>query len=418
MSWTTTDKLLLSATLPSEASQARLRALISERGDKVDWARAVERARAFYVAPLLRFNLARADLLERAPEAAQKALAAESRAWAARHMVYTHRALALIEELNARTIAALPLKGAALMLGGYYPAAGLRVAADLDLLIDPARVMEAEAAAEEQGFIELASHLRKAARAAQRLTHKRRHLPTRCDASGVILELHYRAFHNPRAGRDFGFAEMVGRATRRTVNGSTLLFPATEDLCLHLIHHTVIEIYSAHAIARTLADLHYIFQAEPQTRERLITRAEEFGLHRATELTLKALSIVEEATLAELDALADGINPRADERDAALLLDTALAAWDINLAETGRLFEYLDFRQPPRAILNNLRMLVSPSGDESSRGEDRPRTRSAVGRWMSYPRRVCHLLRQFNWAGLAPRHLRRVIRLHRLTHEK
>ncbi|HYE76333.1 MAG TPA: nucleotidyltransferase family protein, partial [Blastocatellia bacterium] len=219
MNWTATDKLLLSAFLPSDASRARLRQLITERNDEIDWPRAFERARYNFISTLLRFNLVQSGLIRLVPKDQQQAFETESLAWAAKHLAYMHRVRGFIQTLNERGIKVLPLKGAALMLGNYYPIAGLRVAADLDLLIDESQVIAADAVAVELGFGELAPHQKQTTRAAQPLTHERRHLPTRCDAHGIVLELHYRAFHNPRQVCDFGFAEMASRAVQCEVEG-------------------------------------------------------------------------------------------------------------------------------------------------------------------------------------------------------
>jgi hypothetical protein len=416
MNWTTADKLLLSAIVPSEASRARLGELLARRGGEVDWAQVVTRAESGYAGPLLRASLARAGQLGGLPRRERELLEAASHGWAARQLAYEHRAGALLHALAARGVTALPLKGAALMLGGYYPPTCPRVTADIDLLIDPARADEAKRVADECGFAEIAPHLLKIVRAAQPLMRERRHLPIRRGPGGIDLELHYRAFVAPRTGREFGFAEMTSRARRREVAGRELLLPAAEDLCLHLLQHTVVELWSAYAIPRTLADLHFVLRSEPQARPRLVERAEEFGLRGAAELTLGALSLIEEATPDEFDRIGGGTFKSHAERDAALLLDTMLGAPGDGVAETVRLFEYFDLRQPPREMLTNLRTLFAAPRPAGRPGVDAPPRRAGLRRLLELPSQFFHLLRRFSWAGLAPRRLRRVLKIRRLTH--
>lgn len=414
MRWTATDKLLLSAVVPSAASQARVAALTSGRDNEIDWAQAADCAANSYLAPLLRFNLMRAGVIERVPPDVRRKLEAESHGWAARHLAYVHCARELIRALGARGVTTLPLKGAALMLGGYYPLAGLRVAADVDLLIDRADGDRAEEIAAAMGFHDLPDYQKKTARAAAPLAHELRHLPTRQNAGGVLLELHYRAFHTPRTGRDFGLAEMWPRAERRAVAGREILFPAAEDICLHLIQHTVVELWNANAVFRTLADLYFVFETEPQARTRLIARAAEFDLLRATELTLKALDLLSHSRLDELAAPRGTTVKDRQTRDAACLLDVALAASSENVMEAARILEYFDFRQP--TALSNLRSLLFGGGAGMNGGAGRNSSRANLKKLLRLPQQSFHLLRRFHWAGLAPRHLRRVLRIRRLTH--
>ena len=133
-----TDKLLLSALLPTEASAARLRQLLESlpgQPDEIDWSAAVHRADLHHIASLFRFNLARSSALDLLPKEPQDQLRNISQTWAARHLAYVSEAARLVAALAGEGIAAIPLKGAALMLGGYYPQAGLRAATDIDLLV-------------------------------------------------------------------------------------------------------------------------------------------------------------------------------------------------------------------------------------------------------------------------------------------
>jgi hypothetical protein len=405
VNWTTTDKLLLSGLLPSAASQARLRQLLGERAAEIDWPAAARRAQAQGTTSLLRFNLARADLLERVPPQTRAQLDEISRGWTARQLALVSAAERLLAALAGKGITALPLKGAALMLGGYYPQAGLRAAADLDLLVAPDQITRAEQVALQCGYAELDEAFQAPIR--QRLRDEGHHAAARRGPSGLILELHYRAFHYTSRARDFGFAEMIPRAAPLpNDSGRTRLLPAPEDLGFHLIHHALVDLLSTRLILRTLADLYFIWQREPGAEARLERRAAEFGLTGAVRLTREALRLVAEASLAELD--------RVLRRDGArLLLDTALIEEPAALAEAARLFEFFDLRRRPLAKLANLGALVFTTRPHLARLYGAPATTNRL--YLNYLRRPFDLLRRINWASLAPATLWRMLRLRKLT---
>ena len=130
-----TDKLILSALLPTEASRRRLLRIVKEQAAGVDWEQLGERGRYLLILPLLRYNLARADALPLVPPGFQELLREVAESWAARELGAVSEARRLVVLLQAHGIQAIPLKGTALMLGGYYPQPGLRPALDIDLVL-------------------------------------------------------------------------------------------------------------------------------------------------------------------------------------------------------------------------------------------------------------------------------------------
>jgi len=88
--------------------------------------------------------------------------------------------------LNASGIDPVLLKGAAHLVEDLYPACGLRVVGDLDLLIADGRAHEAAEALRESGFAPIETDLPD--------THH--HLPMLKDASGLGVELHTRVQHD------------------------------------------------------------------------------------------------------------------------------------------------------------------------------------------------------------------------------
>ncbi len=402
------EQILLSAWLPTVASQMRLRQLLIERSIQLDWQALLERAEFNYAVPLLRYNLAQMELLSSVPEAAQRQVEESSQTWAARHLACVHEAERLCVALSAAGIKAIPLKGAALMLGSYYPQAGLRPAIDLDLLVAPAQLAAAERIAQSCGYGVLPG--RTQARPRQRLANELNHAAVRRGPSGLLLELHTRAFHYVRTGRDFGFAEIGQRAQpTTTTTGASLYLPSSADLALHLIHHTLVDLQSTQAILRTLADLHFILLRDDAAKEQLLRLGHDFGFSGTITTALQTERLLATSDLVEIE--------RALQRrdDCALLVETALLEKPLPLADAARLFEYFDLSRTPLRKLGNLASLLFTNRahlaqlyGESAR--DKPT--------VHYLRRPFDLLRKFNWASLQPGTLRRVRRLRKLTSQQ
>lgn len=386
---TPTDQFLLSALLPTPANQQRLRELLHH---PLDWPAIVARSKARSTAALLRYNLVQADGLDAVPPTESLVLANESQAWAAKQQVYELEATRLMQALQAQGIAALPLKGAALMLGHYYPRPGLRAAVDIDLLVAPNDAEAAFTIAQGGGFAPY--HVPKPVRVPLPLPHELRHLPVMRGPHGVLMEMHYRAFHDLRNRRDFDFADMQARATHR----NEFWLPAAEDIALHLIQHSIVDLSSTYTAWRTLADLHFLFAAEPQAREKLLLRAEEFHLRSAAALALETLQTLEDA--------------RAEHANKAvrLLLETALGEAMTGTMEAARLFEYLDLRQQPVAKLKHLYALLTTV----KTGQDV----AAELRSTSKLRRLMTMLKNYHWHGVTWADLRRVWALRKIMLRK
>jgi hypothetical protein len=430
-----TDKLLLSALLPTEASRERARRLIAENASEIDWEAFERRANFHHTAALSRFNLGLAGLSDRPPAQIRSELDEVSRAWAARHLAYVSETSRLVAALSGAGIVALPLKGAALMLGGYYPQAGLRAALDIDLLVEPERLALAERVAQDCGYAEIPG--RRDVRPRQRLENERNHSWPRRGPSGLILELHHRAFHFAKGGRDFGFDELLARAIRQKQDDhSSPLLPAPSDLALHLVHHTIVDLQSAHAILRTLADLHFIFARAPQAckesfissrttpgndenlwdkmascptfSEEMEERARDLGFVGAVRSAVQLLRLLEGGTMIQLDeAVKDG--------EVALLLETALMESPDAMADAARLFEYFDFSRRPIRRLGDLFSLLFTSRAHLEHLYGEPKR---GGVYLNYLRRPFDLMKRFNWRSLSPATLRRVWKLRRMSLNK
>lgn len=393
------EQILLSALLPTAASQNRLQQLVQA---EVDWLALVRRAEFHYLAPLLRYHLNQCEALRRLPAAARQQLEESSQTWAARHLAYVHEAERLLAALAAAGIAAFPLKGAALMLGAYYLQPGLRPAVDLDVLVDPAHITEAEQVAAACGYAVAPG--RTQARARQRLANELNHVAPRRGPGGLLLELHTRAFHCVRAGRDFGFAECVSQAQLAGDGKFRWLNPAA--LALHLTHHTLVDLQSTRASLRTLVDLHFIWQRAPESKAELLRLAQAFGFAGAVETALQIEKLIVAGTLADLQELAEGGGA------GALWLETALLADPTDLAAAARLLEYLDFSRTPLTRFGNLLALLFTNRAHLAQLSGKAPQEMRL--W-HYWRRPVDLARKFNWASLQPRQLRRVWQWRRLT---
>ena len=399
MSFNANDNLLLSGLLPTEASRVRLGRLLDEDRARIDWAAVVRRANLHHTAALLRFNLSKIGALDLVPEEARRELEEINRTWAARHLAYVSETRRLIATLRDAGVAAIPLKGAALLIGDCYPRAGLRAALDIDLLVDPAKIDLAESTAQECGYVEIPG--RRDVRPRQRLENERNHSwPRRGsdERGGLILELHHRAFHYARGGRGFSFDELRGRAI---ASPDGVLLPSTSNLALHLIHHTMVDLQSTHAILRTLADLHFLFAREPQARHEVEARAREFGFGGAARLADDTLRLLAEGKVEEV----------ATREEVALLIETALIespSARASLAEAARLFEYFDFARHPIRKIGNLLSLVFTSRSHLEQLYGR-QEQGSVAR--NYLRRPIDLMKKFNWGSLSAANLRRVWKL-------
>lgn len=405
MPLTTTDKLLLSGVLPTPQSQARLRTLLAESDAAMDWPALVRRAEFHHLTALLRLQLNQIDALSKIPPALLAQINAQSQTWAARHLAYVSEASRLITALADANIPALPLKGAALMLGGFYPKAGLRAATDIDLLVPPDQLQNADAIAAACGYEELPG--RRQVRQRQRLANERNHLWPRRGPSGLVLELHHRAFQYARRERDFSFAEMLSRATRRpTTAGSELLLPATADLALHLVHHTMVDLQTTRAILRTFADLHFLFQHEPAAQELMLERARAFGFGGAAQHAVEMLNLLAEGTVAELERA-------LEDQDTALLVETALLETTLPISDAARLLEYFDFSQSPLQKLGNIAaLLFTPRAHLAQVYGESPASGSL---YLKYLRRPFDLLRKFARGSFSPASLWHVWKWRRMS---
>ncbi len=410
---TPNDRLLLSGLIPSNASLHRLRRLVHEQGSSIDWKAISQRGAYHFTLPLLRYNLAQARLLPHLPKDFSETMERESQLWAAREMALINESRSLIVALQTRGVRSLPLKGAALMLGRYYPTAGLRPAVDLDLLVSPEEVAAADQILERLGYAPLPGE--RMVRPKQRLANEQNHLWPRRGPTGLIVELHHRAFHCTPGARDLHFAEMWENA--RPVETDFIALPSPADLALHLIHHTIVDLQSGQSILRTVSDLFFIFKSGgDKVMAELFRRGRDFGIGGAVLLARDAVHHLQEANLEALDV--DVAHP-----ELAFLIETSLLDSHARIANAARIVEYLSLLQRPLQKIPALVSLLFPARGHMEQLYHQPdlKGRKQQGRasmGFNYLRRPFDLLRKIDWQSLEPDNLRRVFRWRRIGKEK
>jgi hypothetical protein len=379
--FTFSERLLLTALLPNESSQQLLSELLTAPAHEINWEDFFRLVSSKGLPALVRHNFSLGQNLASIPTKQRDELENSSHIAAAKHLLIISEIKRLSAIFEAENIPSIPLKGAALMLGNYYPKPGLRSVIDLDLLIDPADQQKAFEVALANGF---RREPIPPSRAAQPLPHEIRHLPLLRNEKGLLLELHFRAFHSLRANRDFAMQDMMPRA----VLTDEIYLPSAEDLGLHLIQHTVADLTSANSILRTLADLYFITQKDAAAFEKIKIRAKEFDLSKAVTLAFKALTAIES-------------NDYSDH-EVKFFVQTALAENSAGMMETVRLFEYLDLREAP---VHKLKHLLSLARGRKQNDSPALQEKSSV----------FSMIKKFNWKALRIKELRRIARLRKMV---
>lgn len=138
-------------------------------------------------------------------------------------------------DLKAAGIAFVAMKGAYLAFFAYTEPA-LRPVRDLDILVARDDAMPAYRALLARGLVPTVE-----GGDAEEVLKLKHQLPTlRSSETGMLVEVHHRAFHgeegDPDLSGDPGFTE---RLVTRDLGGQALRFMGAEDLLLHLIVHSV-----------------------------------------------------------------------------------------------------------------------------------------------------------------------------------
>ena len=193
--------------------------------DEGDWHHIDAMAAAHRLQPYLYGRMAREELSVNVPAAIRANWKEAHRAQALVALAQQRALLIAGTALSDLGLAPIALKGAWLAWHAY-PAPGERPMRDIDLLVEPDKALYAferlEAAGWNAGLVDRSS--------LQEIAAKHRHLPPMCNADGVWLELHGRAW-------DSGFERAQDRLRRRAVVSGPVRYPHPHDMLVHLAIH-------------------------------------------------------------------------------------------------------------------------------------------------------------------------------------
>ena len=199
-----------------------------------------------------------------------------------RLLVNTHRALLQASELarlaGRFASADLPLitfKGPALAIN-YYGAVNHRHAGDLDLLVAPATLWQADRLLVEAGYRRIGTDTLTRAQLNQYVRHYGHHLIYRHDHHDLLIELHWRWFDQPYLlPLDFDTAWQRHRTLN--ISGTPVAVPEPGDHLLYLCCHGAVHAWSR---LQWLYDLPRIYHQYPDDLAALHDRAGQLGVQR------------------------------------------------------------------------------------------------------------------------------------------
>jgi len=139
---------------------------------------------------------------------------------------------ALLDELAALGVCAVPLKGAAL-LGTAYPNIALRPLGDLDLLVAEHDLARVDAHLVARGFAQQLSGI-------PRLRHHLEYARVLPSGVPVLVEVHRRLLASPALDAALPAADVLARAAPDPLAGGTSI-PSPADLLLHAAAHLVVQ---------------------------------------------------------------------------------------------------------------------------------------------------------------------------------
>jgi len=250
------------------------RELVLELLEKpIDWPRLLRLAERHRVTGMVAASL-RGEA--RVPPAVAQQLKIDAAMIQRKNLTHVALALRIGRALEEDGIAFLVLKGAPLSQLAFGTTS-LRHMRDIDILIEKQKVTQAEQVLRAQGFEPLDTHFLEGASHADKWQRYRKHHEFLHRQSGMLLELHWRAFDNGRLGE-------IAMAPVQWVEvgpGQRLPTLPTEELLILLCVHG-----ASHAWFRLkwVADIAPLFSQLPDDRwSELMLRARERDLDRPLE---------------------------------------------------------------------------------------------------------------------------------------
>jgi hypothetical protein len=284
----------------------------------MDWVAICDVARAHGVTSLLYWKVEEGGVLQAGPRIPAEVRAGLERDFyvaAARAMVTEWRLVSVLKALQAASVPALVIKGAA--IAALYPDPALRPYGDLDILVRRTQLNEAVGALERQGY-----HCTYSPAWSLEYGYD---VPMASDDGRSVVELHWRLDYSAGMGR-LPVEDLWGRAVPYLVNGQPGLQLEPVDTVLHLCAHAAIK-HRVHLGLRPLCDLTQITHEWESVRWKTLTRrASDYGLARPVSLMLtlaeKVLGLVVPEEV--MSTLLPAGNTPLPSNLAALLLDRPL----------------------------------------------------------------------------------------------
>jgi hypothetical protein len=280
-----------------------------------DWGAVCDVARAHGVTSLLYWKLEEGGVPQGGSRISAEVRAGLERDFyvaAARAMVAEWRLVSVLKALQAASVPALVIKGAA--IAALYPDPALRPYGDLDFLVRRIQLDEAVGALERLGY-----HCTYSPAWSLEYGYD---VPMASDDGRSVVELHWRLDYSAGLGR-LPVEDLWERAVPYLVDGQAGLQLEAVDMVLHLCAHAAIK-HRVHLGLRPLCDLTQITHEWEAVRWKTLTRrASDYGLARPVSLMLtlaeKVLGLVVPEEV--MSSLLPAGNTHLPPNLAALLLD-------------------------------------------------------------------------------------------------
>jgi hypothetical protein len=272
-----------------DLSRKRCEAVKDILVEGIDWDLLIKKAAWHRLSPLLAHHLMSPDLSALIPMAILKKIRGTYYQSLARSIILQNELYRLLSAFNNQEIPVIVLKGAAL-LESIYRDISLRPMGDLDILVRPERLDQAEAIAFKLGYgfranRELQEQTRQSCHHLANLWHHEKN---------IMLEIHHHIVSHDEPYY-FNLEDFWARARSDTILGAHALTLAPEDLLIHLsIKFLLDRRYQSNAALGQLCDISEVIKhyddsldwdlIEKTSRENGVLKGLHFVLHACEHL--------------------------------------------------------------------------------------------------------------------------------------
>lgn len=225
--------------------------------NQTEWRAVLNLAHAHVVTPLLRKALQENDLLEQIPHSVLRELDIAQVVNLGNNKFYAIQLSHLIKTLNGIGVRPVLLKGAATLVGGFYPGLGDRFIGDIDVLVPPESLQEILETLQAVGYrpIETLCNNSPTAEVFLRQNEHHHYPPLACNGWPVAVELHV-----------FPIARCVPPIlTREELERDASLAVWQEGECLlpspmHFVIHNIIHTFLVDIRVKNIVALRQVFE--------------------------------------------------------------------------------------------------------------------------------------------------------------